>query len=214
MSRAEQAIPIQLFEDITRHLLEEGKPSRYIEELVKQGLFRYYPLSMLQQLKNAQQSPQHHPEGNVWNHTMLVLDQAAGMKDRSKKPDVLLWAALLHDIGKPSTTRRRGGRIISYDHDREGEKLCRDFLQYFRREASFVEEVAAMVRYHMHLLYVLRKLPFADMKGLLERTDIEELALLCLCDRLGRGNAAVSKEEEEYREFLRQLRQYAAMKSE
>ncbi len=209
MKTTEQSIPQQLFEDITRHLLEDEQPSRYLEELAGQSFFREYPLSMLYQLKETRQSPEHHPEGNVWNHTMLVLDQAAGVKNRSKNPKVLLWAALLHDIGKPPATRVRKGKITAYDHDKEGEGLCRDFLKFFHQEASFTCEVAAMVRYHMHMLYALRQLPFADWRGLLERTDPEELALLCLCDRLGRVGTDTSRQEKEYHEFLVQLRKHA-----
>lgn len=211
MKAENHGISRQLFEDITRHLLEDDRPSQYLEELDRQGVLGQYPLSMLHQLRNTQQSSRHHPEGNVWNHTMMVLDQAAGIKNKSRNPKVLLWAALLHDIGKPSAIRERKGKITAYDHDREGEELCRAFLQFFNQEPSFIEEVAAMVRYHMHLLYVLRKLPFADWKGMLKRTDPEELALLCLCDRLGRGGANALEQEKEYREFLIQLRQHAGV---
>jgi tRNA nucleotidyltransferase (CCA-adding enzyme) len=209
MKAAEQTISPNFFEDITRHLLEDDQPSQYLEELDRQGFLLQYPMSLLHQLKKTQQSPKHHPEGNVWNHTMMVLDQAARVKDKSKKPKVFLWAALLHDIGKPPATRERRGKITAYDHDREGEELCRAFLQFFNQEPSFIEEVAAMVRYHMHLLYVLRNLPFADWKGMLVRTDPEELALLCLCDRLGRGGVNALEQEKEYREFLIQLRMHA-----
>jgi hypothetical protein len=55
------------------------------------------------------------------------------------------------------------------------------------------------------MLYVLKKLPFADMKGLLKRVDIYELALLCLCDRLGRTGADQNEEEKEYTEFKQVL---------
>jgi hypothetical protein len=120
-----------------------------------------------------------------------------------------MWSALLHDIGKPSTTRNRKGKITSYDHDKAGEELCFEFLQYFNCEQAFVDSVASMVRYHMHMLYVLRKLPYADLKGLLNRVDINELALLCLCDRLGRTDADSELEEKEYTEFLQILRKFA-----
>jgi putative nucleotidyltransferase with HDIG domain len=198
--------PDKIFEDITQHLLADEKPSLYIEELDKQSFFREYPFIVLHQLKATEQSPKFHPEGSAWNHTMMVLDEAANVRTRSSNPKVLLWSALLHDIGKPSTTRNRKGKITSYDHDKIGESLCIEFLQYFNQEASFIEAVSAMVRYHMHMLYVLKKLPYADVKGLIRRTDAEELALLCLCDRLGRTGADRSEEENEYREFLQLLR--------
>lgn len=197
-----------IFKEITTHLLTDEKPASYIEELSRQSLLKEYPFSLLDKLKEAEQSPKYHPEGNAWNHTMLVLNEAAKVRDKSRNKGVFMWSALLHDIGKPSTTRNRKGKITSYDHDKAGEGLCIEFLQYFNCEQAFVDSVAAMVRYHMHMLYVLRKLPYADLKGLLKRVDIYELALLCLCDRLGRTDADFQLEEEEYSEFLQVLRKY------
>ena len=61
---------------------------------------------MLSSLVKIQQSPSHHPEGNVWNHTMLVIDKAAERKYKSKDPRIH-WAALFHDIGKTPATKIR-----------------------------------------------------------------------------------------------------------
>lgn len=194
-----------IFDKITEHLLRDEKPSLYIEETARQELWKEYPLSLLLRLQNTEQSPKYHPEGTAWNHTMMVLDEAAKVRNQSSDPEVLLWSALLHDIGKPSTTVNRKGKITSYDHDKAGETLCIEFLQYFNRNSDFIEAVAALVRYHMHMLYVLQKLPYADMKGLRKRTKVTELALLCLCDRLGRTGADREAEYKEYREFLKRL---------
>lgn len=193
------------FEEITKHLIADDKPSLFIEEMNRQGCFQEYPLNLLYKLRETEQSPKYHPEGSAWNHTMMVLDEAAKVREKSRKKEVFMWSALLHDIGKPSTTRNRKGKITSYDHDKAGEGLCTEFLQYYNCEPAFIDSVAAMVRYHMHMLYVLRKLPYADMKGLLKRVDIYELALLCLCDRLGRTDADQLEEEKEYTEFLQAL---------
>lgn len=194
-----------IFEDITSHLLTDEKPSLYIEELTRQGIFKEYPFVLLHKLRETEQSPKYHPEGSAWNHTMMVLDEAAKAREKSRNKEVFMWSALLHDIGKPPTTRNRKGKITSYDHDKVGEGLCEEFLQFFNCEQAFIDSVAAMVRYHMHMLYVLRKLPYADMKGLLKRVDIYELALLCLCDRLGRTDADRREEEKEYTGFLQAL---------
>lgn len=195
------------FQEITEHLLSEEKPSDYINSLSKNHWFNEYPFNMLQQLKRTEQSMKYHPEGSVWNHTMLVLDEAAKVKKQSKDAKALLWAALLHDIGKPDTTRMRKGRITSYDHDVVGEKLCIDFLRALSAEEDFIQKVAALVRYHMHMLYVLKELPYGDVNNLIKRVDIHEISLLCRCDRLGREGAEIEKEETEYREFLARLEQ-------
>lgn len=63
---------------------------------------------MLHRLKGTEQSLLHHPEGDVWNHTLLVVDEAANVKNKSTDAAVFMWAALLHDIGKPDTTTKPG----------------------------------------------------------------------------------------------------------
>ncbi len=201
-----------IYDEITNHLLMDEKPSEFMEELSDRKEFREYPFSLLLKLKTAEQSPKYHAEGNAWNHTMLVIDEAARVRSKSKDPMVFMWSALLHDIGKPPTTRMKKGRITSYDHDIVGERLCREFLEYFSLEENFIQSVAAMVRYHMHMLYILRKLPYSDLMGLLRKADVDELALLCLCDRLGRKGADIAAERKEYEEFLKLLR-YSLEKS-
>lgn len=195
-----------IFEEITEHLLKDEKPSEYIEELSERKEFQEYPFGLLLILKTSEQSPKYHAEGNAWNHTMLVIDEAARGRSKSKNPLVFMWSSLLHDIGKPETTRVRKDRITSYDHDIVGERLSREFLECFTQDESFVQAVTAMVRYHMHMLYILRKLPYADLTGLLRKVDVDELALLCLCDRLGRKGADTAAERKEYDEFLKLLR--------
>jgi len=202
------------FQEITQHLLTEEKPSDYINALSTKEFFNEHPFKMLQMLKKTEQSVKYHPEGNVWNHTLLVLDEAAKVRDQSKDPKALMWAALLHDIGKPDTTRIRKGKITSYDHDKEGAKLCVDFLHAITEDEDFVQKVAALVRYHMHMLYVLKKLPYSDVENMLHRVDIHEIALLCRCDRLGRTGADIEHEDAEYRAFLESLEQMITLKTE
>lgn len=56
------------------------------------------------------------------------------------------------------------------------------------------------------MLYVLKKLPFADMKNLLREVDINDMALLSKCDRLGRTGANIEEEEASYHEYLNILK--------
>lgn len=190
------------YEEITKHLLKDDKPSEYLKAISREEQFQGYPFAMLWKLKTTEQSPKYHPEGSVWNHTMLVLDEAAKVRHKSKDPKVFMWAALLHDIGKPDTTRNRKGRITSYDHDIVGEKLCKDFLLMLTEDEEFIQKVASYVRYHMHMLYVLKKLPYGDVRSMLKKVDIYDIALLCRCDRLGRTGADTEIEEKEYIRFI------------
>ena len=192
----------ELYENIDYHLLNDDVPSKYLSRAMEKQKFKIYPFSMLQELRFTGQSPRYHPEGNVWNHTLLVVDQAAKLKLESKNPRVLMWAALLHDIGKPSTSKIRKGGMTSYNHDKVGAKLSRDLLLMFTDEI-FADKVFLLVKFHMQILFVVNKLPFADIKGIKQQADIEELALLGLCDRLGRLGTEKSDEENNIKLFIK-----------
>lgn len=190
-----------LFKEITKHLLEDEKPSVYLSSLLQDKRLLQYPFKMLYDLKGTKQSPEHHPEGDAWIHTLLVVDIASKVKELSKNPMIFMWAALLHDIGKPKTTKERKGKITSYDHDKVGEKLAAEFLEYCIEDREFIDEVTNLVRYHMHILFVVKNLPYADKKGLLKKADVREVALLGYCDRMGRTNQDERKVRKDVEEF-------------
>lgn len=191
-----------IFQEIEHHLLNDSRPSDYFNDLAKTEMIHQPPFHMLCKLKEAEQSVKHHPEGNVWNHTMMVLDEAAKVKDQSKDQRVFMWAALLHDIGKPDTTRRRKGRITSYNHENIGAKLAEEFLSYFTEETELIQQVRELIRYHMQILFVVKGMQFADIKGMKKHTDYREVALLGLCDRLGRGHSDIEEEHRNIERFL------------
>lgn len=200
----------QVFEEFNRHLMEDEKPSVYFNEMLRKGLFyKVPPFNMLGDQVNTPQALQHHPEGSVWNHTMLVVDRAAQHRKESRNPRVFMWAALLHDIGKPSTTKERKGKITSYDHDKVGEKLTVKFLKQLTDDKGFIDAVARMVRWHMQTLFVVKDMPFADIDTMLEQVTLEEIALLSLSDRLGRGKMNPEKEaleRENINQFIQKSR--------
>ena len=203
----------RFFEEFDKHLMEDKKPSAYFNELLKTNKLFYeeYPFNMLGDLIKVDQSPEHHPEGSVWNHTMMVVDNAAERKEKSEDKRAFMWAALLHDLGKTPTTKVRRGRITSYDHDKWGETMSAKFLREFSEDDRFVRKVSKMVRWHMQILFVVKDLPFADIKKMAEDTSIDEIALLSLCDRLGRGGMTEEKEREEQKNieiFLEKCEKY------
>ncbi len=198
----------KLYQDINYHLINDTTPSEYLNMISKESTFKGYPFSMLLELQETKQSPIHHPEGNAWNHTLLVVDEAAKRKSLSIDASSFMWAALLHDIGKPSTTKNRKGKITSYDHDKVGEKLSIDFLSTFTEDTIFIHHVSSLVRYHMHILYILKDLPFADIEGMKEKVNIKELGLLGLCDRLGRTHSDFKEEEKNMQAFIRKCNSF------
>lgn len=119
----------ELFRAVERHLMEDVRPSVALERLFAEPTPPAF--AVLRRLKDTPQSPVHHPEGNVWNHIMAGGGQRRQSGGESAGPAALMWAALLHDIGKPDTTRVRRGKITSYDHDKVGAELAGGFCPGF-----------------------------------------------------------------------------------
>lgn len=146
----------KVFKDIDEHILKDEKPSNYINKLYEEGKLEEYPFDMLTILRRIDQSPKYHPEGSVWNHIMMVLDNGAKERDKSENERIFMWACLLHDIGKGTTTKIRKGRITSYNHDKEGERLSIKFLKCFTEDEEFIKEVSKLVRWHMQPLLLIK----------------------------------------------------------
>jgi len=87
----------------------------------------------------------------------------------------------------------RKGRYTSYNHDKVGESLSVDFLEQFTDNSEFIHKVSKIVRWHMQPLFVVNSLPFCDINTMCEETPLKEIALLSLCDRLGRSELTPSK---------------------
>lgn len=200
-------IKTDLFNEMNTHLLQDEAPSKYFNQVSSSPNYQEYPFSGMVKLKSTKQSPQHHPEGSAWNHTMMVVDAAAGIKSRSKNPQALMWAALLHDIGKHDTTRVHKGKITSYNHEKVGAEMARSFLAELIDDQVFIDQVVALVRWHMQILFVVKNLPFSDVKTMKQQADIEEVALLGLSDRLGRTGADPQEEERNIQLFIQKCKE-------
>jgi tRNA nucleotidyltransferase (CCA-adding enzyme) len=186
-----------VFNEIDEHLMIDNKPSAYLENAFKSNKLSQHPFTMLSDLVNIEQNIKYHPEGNVWNHVLMVVDEAASRRTQSNDSRVLMWSALLHDIGKGATTKLRNGRVTSYNHERVGKKMVREFLNHFTDDKVFIDKVSKMVRWHMEALFIAKGLPFANIDEMLKDVPLEEIALLNLSDRLGRGEMSKEKAEDE-----------------
>jgi putative nucleotidyltransferase with HDIG domain len=199
--------PSDIFSLIDSSLLSDNKPSEFITKILEGKNGGIFPFDMLSRLKQTEQSPKHHPEGSVWNHTMLVVDEAAKVRNKSKNIRVFMWTALLHDIGKPDTTKVRNGKTTSYGHEKLGAVLSEKFLREFSDDLKFIKAVSSLIRWHMQILFVVNDLPFADITQMKNQTDVGEVALFGLCDRLGRLNPDRSEEEKNVALFLKKVQQ-------
>lgn len=199
---------VQLFHTLNNHLITDYSPSKYLSDIVKVPAFKEYPFSILHQLQFVEQSPVYHPEGNVWNHTLLVVDEAAKRKTASQNPSAFMWSALLHDIGKPSTTKVRHGKITSYHHEKAGAHLAYEFLSLFIDNHLFIEHVCSLILFHMQILFVVKNLPYANIPDMEQQSNIHEIALLGLCDRLGRLGASQAEEEKNIDVFIKKCNEF------
>ena len=181
--------PERILEELRKLLLLAPQPSLGLSYMQETGILeRRHP--MLFRLLDCEQSPLNHPEGDVWQHTLQVVDICASLKKQSQDQEVLMFAALLHDLGKPATTCIRNGKITAYGHDLEGEKLARIFLNRLNASKSLVAGVGKLVREHMHpvLLYKSREqVSDKAIRKLVNRVNVRELLLLAEADFKGRG---------------------------
>jgi tRNA nucleotidyltransferase (CCA-adding enzyme) len=180
----------RIFGEFRKLLLKAKRPSLGFEWMRKLGLLAYFP--ELEALIGVPQEPEWHPEGDVWIHNNMVIDEAAKLRrDEYGEFDnlALMLGALCHDFGKPAATVFADGKWRSPAHDVRGEAPTRSFLDRLTRETALVEQVVVFVREHLKpaLLYKAR----ADVKPsairrLALRVDIEKLVRVARADHFGR----------------------------
>lgn len=145
-------LPKERFLDEWRKLLLQAPtPSVGLRLGMELGVFHaLYP--QFAALPETPQDPAWHPEGDVWTHTLLTVDQAAAIRDRDQLSDeaalVLLLAALCHDLGKPATTAVRDGRITSRGHEAAGVEPADRFLDQIGVDLRTREKVTRLVAEH------------------------------------------------------------------
>ena len=137
----------RIFEEINKLLLKSDHPSIGFDFLRTTGLLRFFP--EVETLINVPQEPKWHPEGDVFVHTMMALDQAAKLRRCDDDDLALMYGTLCHDFGKPMTTEIINGRIRSREHDKKGVPVTEAFLNRLRAPKSLVRKVSTLVRHHL-----------------------------------------------------------------
>ena len=146
-------------------------PARGLDLLHDSGLISVW-LPELLEMRGCAQSPEHHPEGDVWVHTRLLLTHL-------KHPSpVLALSALLHDIGKPRTSRTEpSGRIRFFGHEGVGARMAEEILRRLRFSNDEIGAVVACIANHMAFKDA-PQMRVSTLKRLLARpTFAEELEL-------------------------------------
>ena len=150
------------------------------------------PVQYIEQMKRTEQNPRFHAEGNVYNHTLLVLEQFYKHADEfdlsEEEKEVLYWAAILHDVGKPKVTKCVNGRWIARGHEAAGVPIARDIL-LGKPEITKVQRhrILNLVRWHhVPMRWGLMGTKYSAYKKLATQTDIRLLGIFAMFDVLGR----------------------------
>lgn len=126
-------------------ILTGPAPRRGVELLQAAGLLAIL-LPEVEAYRGCTQSPDFHPEGDVWEHTMRMLD-AMQFPD-----DALALGVLLHDVAKPVTRGERDGRITFHGHAERGREMAAAILERLRMPSRVQERVLAMIGQHLRFL--------------------------------------------------------------
>lgn len=140
----------RVFEEWRKLLVLGRTPSRGLRFLADTAWLRFYP--ELAALRGVPQDPRHHPEGDVWVHTLHALDAFADERLDEPGEDLVVGLAVLcHDLGKAGrTTVEADGRIRSLGHEQLSVALTRSFLARLSDRRRLVEQVVPLVAAHGH----------------------------------------------------------------
>jgi putative nucleotidyltransferase with HDIG domain len=140
------AVSHERVRDELTKMLTEGHARRAFELLDETGLLNEV-LPEVARMKGVEQPAQFHPEGDVWVHTLLLLDQL-----EPGCSETLAWGALLHDVGKPPTFRRAPDRIRFDGHVEIGVAMGAEICRRFRFSNEETKQILALIENHMRFM--------------------------------------------------------------
>jgi tRNA nucleotidyltransferase (CCA-adding enzyme) len=174
-------------------MLLADKPSEVIEHARLKGCLDKEIIA----LRGIPQDAIHHPEGDVYVHTLMVVDAAADIARREHLDNVptaiLILAALLHDVGKVNTTEiHDNGRITAYGHSDAGVDIAREFLSRNAIDHKYIDHILTMIKEHMvHVGFFTPDISTRVVRRIVNRihpVPIDMLGYLIEADYRGRGN--------------------------
>ena len=141
--------PERIFEEMHKALIKAEKPSVFFRELHGMDhLKEFFP--ELAACVGVEQNPKFHPEGDVFEHTMLVIDCAAQLRHRAQWPLGFMLSALFHDLGKVVATEvQEDGRITAYGHEVQGLPMVERQLKRLTNQTKLIRYVLNQTELHM-----------------------------------------------------------------
>ncbi len=189
----------RVFEEMKKALLKAEKPSVFFEVLYNMNALDIWFEELLA-LKGIEQNKLHHKEGDAWNHTMMVLDEAAKRRENVSNPTAFMLSALCHDFGKAVCTQEINGVIHSYRHEVLGLPLVEKFLQRITTDKKITKYVLNMTALHMrpNMLYAQKSSVKATNKLFDEAVSPTDLIHLSMTDNLGKIPCEAGKNTQEF----------------
>jgi poly(A) polymerase len=155
-----QEVSVERVADELTRLLTLGGAGEGMRLLMKTGLLEEL-LPEVTAMRGVKQPPKFHPEGDVWTHTVKMLDLMSTPADSR-----LAWGVLLHDVGKPDVQSRDHRGIHFYGHVQQGEILAEGILRRLRFPRADMECILGLIRCHMSFINV-REMRTSRLKRLL-----------------------------------------------
>jgi putative nucleotidyltransferase with HDIG domain len=177
LAREVQVVSCERVRDELTRMLTEGHARRAFLLLDESGLLKEV-LPEISKMKGVEQPPEFHPEGDVFVHTLLLLENLP-----HPCPPTLTWGALLHDVGKPATFRVAPDRIRFDDHVDVGVKIAEEICGRMRFSNHDAEQVLALVGNHMRFGHVTR-MKESTLKKFLRLPKFDEHLALHRADSL------------------------------
>lgn len=161
-----QVSPERIREELVKIFTRSGAARGYVL-LSESGLMKEI-LPEVEAMRGVEQPANFHPEGDVYEHTRLLLANL-----HPPVSTVLAFAALFHDIGKPKTSAIRKGRLTFYEHSEEGVKIAREIMKRLRFSNEEIDGVSECVANHMKFMDV-QKMRAGKLKQFVSRPYFEE----------------------------------------
>ena len=173
--------------EVEKALLKSEKPSVFFESLRQMNqLSAWFP--ELEDTIGVKQNPRHHAEGDVWTHTMMVVDAAVKYRDEVSNPLGFMLSAVTHDFGKAICTEMVNGQIHAYNHETAGLPLVELFMRRLTAEKALIEYVMNMSELHMrpNVMAANNSAIKSTNKLFDQSVEPEALACLALSDDIGK----------------------------
>ena len=164
-----QTISAERIQDELNKLLSRGGARMGLELMAQTGMLREL-LPEVDAMQGVEQPPRFHPEGDVWQHTLIMLEILS--EEKTEVNPLLAWGALLHDVGKPVSRSEDENGVHFYGHVQHGGKIADELMHRLKFSRAQREAVLDLILQHMNFMNVQKMRP-ARLKRFLRMSDFD-----------------------------------------